>query len=69
MSQQQWALAPFAGALSCYGPGLMMRGNGPGRVQFPMWLGRNSTATKRQRLLKEVAGHMAHKISASKHEV
>jgi len=69
MSQQQWALAPLAGALSCYGPGLMMRGNGPGRVQFPMWLGRNSTATKRQRLLKEVAGHMAHKISASKHEV
>ena len=69
MSQQQWALAPLAGALGCYGPGVMMRGQGPGRVGFPGWLGKNSTATKRQRLLREASGHMAASVSASKHEV
>ena len=69
MSQQEWGLAPLCGVLSTVGPGLMMRGTGPGRMQFPGWLGRNSTANKRQRLLKEAAAHMAGKISAGKAEV
>ena len=69
MSQQQWALAPLAGTLSCTAPGIMMRGTGPGRTQFPSWLGRNSTANKRQRLLREACGHMAARVSATKNEV
>ena len=40
-----------------------------GRPTFPQWLGRNSTATKRQRLLREISGHLGAKVSASKDEV
>ena len=69
LRDQQWSLAPLHGALSCIAPGIMMRGTGPGRVQFPGWLGRNSTANKRQRVLREAACHMAGVISASKTEV
>ena len=68
VKEQQWGLAPLHGALSCIGPGFMMQGNVP-RLQFPGWLGRNSTCTKRQRLLRELAGHMQTHISASKEEV
>ena len=66
MGSQNFALMPLHGALSCVAPGAMMKGNGPGRLQFPSWLGRNSTATKRQRLLREATSHMSGTISASK---
>ena len=69
MGSQNFALMPLHGALSCVAPGAMMKGNGPGRLQFPSWLGRNSTATKRQRLLREATSHMSGTISASKCEV
>ena len=68
VKEQQWGLAPLHGALSCLAPGYMMQGNVP-RLNFPSWLGRNSTANKRQRLLKELSGHMQHHISGSKEEV
>ena len=56
-SQQQWSLAPLHGALSCLAPGACVQGN-ISRLQFPVWLGRNSTNTKRWRLLGECATHM-----------
>ena len=68
MREQEWSLAPLHGALSCVAPGYFMQGN-LGRVQFPSWLGRNSTATKRQRLLREATSHMQAQISGSKEEV
>ena len=52
LKEQQWGLAPLHGALSCLAPGYMMQGN-LGRLQFPQWLGRNSTGnSKRQRPLR-----------------
>jgi replication factor C subunit 1 len=57
MSDQQWSLAPLHGVLACARPGFLL--SGPmGRPGFPSWLGRNSTGTKRARLLREVSGHM-----------
>jgi hypothetical protein len=55
LKEQQWGLAPLHGALSCLAPGYMMQGN-LGRLQFPQWLGRNSTGnSKRQRTLTRSA--------------
>jgi hypothetical protein len=97
LKEQQWGLAPLHGALSCLAPGYMMQGN-LGRLQFPQWLGRNSTGksteaptapsrarrmqvvlttapdalptgTKRQRLLRELTGHLSAHVSGSKEEV
>ena len=68
LKDQMWGLAPLHGALSCIAPGYMAQGN-LGRTQFPSWLGRNSTANKRQRLLREAVGHMQATISGSKEEV
>ena len=57
MAEQQWGLAPLHGVLSCARPGAMLAGPF-GRPGFPSWLGRNSTLTKRSRLLRELGGHM-----------
>ena len=68
LKEQLWALAPLHGVLSCVAPGFHMQGN-LGRVQFPSWLGRNSTATKRQRQLREATCHMQAAVSGSNTEV
>jgi replication factor C subunit 1 len=69
LKDQQWGLAPLHGVLSTITPGTMMRGNPPGRMGFPGWLGRNSTANKRQRILREATCRMSGTISGSKTEV
>jgi len=66
--EQQWSLAPLHGVMSCVRPGFHMAGI-LGKVNFPAWLGRNSTATKRKRLLRECAAHMQCHISATGDEV
>ena len=68
VSEQLWSLSQAHGALSCVAPGFYAQGV-VGRPTFPQWLGRNSTATKRQRLLREISGHLGAKVSASKDEV
>jgi len=65
---QAWSLAPLHGALACVRPGFHMAGN-IGKVNFPAWLGRNSSANKRMRLLHECAAHMHAHISGSGEEV
>ena len=40
-----------------------------GRPGFPSWLGRNSTLTKRSRLLRELGGHMQAQASGDKAEI
>lgn len=67
-SEQQWALAPLHGILSCCAPGFYAQGS-LGRVNFPSWLGRNSTSIKRHRLLRECTSHMQAQVSGSKGEV
>jgi len=66
--EQQWGLAPLHGALACARPGFLLQGPF-GRANFPSWLGRNSTNTKRARLLRECASHMQLHASGDKAEV
>ncbi len=39
-------------------PGEVMRGNLPQMVQFPQWLGKNSTRNKTDRIIQELRTHM-----------
>ena len=39
-------------------PGEMMRGNMSSMVQFPSWLGKNSSQNKQDRILSELRSHM-----------
>ena len=68
MSDQQWSLAPLHGVLACARPGFLLAGP-LGRPGFPSWLGRNSTGTKRMRLLRELGGHMQVHASGDKAEI
>ena len=40
-------------------PGEYMRGSISQMIQFPAWLGKNSTTTKNDRILQELRSHMA----------
>ena len=40
-------------------PGEYMRGSMGGMIQFPQWLGKNSTTNKQDRILQELRSHMA----------
>ncbi|ESS30893.1 ATPase, AAA family protein [Toxoplasma gondii VEG] len=53
---QQWGMLPDIGFLCCVSlPAKVEKAQGfLGRVQFPSWLGRNSTQTKHKRLLTEL---------------
>jgi len=68
MSDQQWSLAPLHGVLACARPGHILAGP-LGRPGFPSWLGKNSTMTKRARLLREFGGHMQAQASGDKAEI
>ena len=69
LRDQSWGLAPLHGVLSCVTPGFKAATPGGVRVQFPSWLGRNSTRNKRMRLLREAASHAAGRVSASQESV
>nr|CEL69260.1 TPA: replication factor c subunit, putative [Neospora caninum Liverpool] len=55
-TNQQWGMLPDIGFLCCVSlPAKVEKAQGfLGRVQFPSWLGRNSTQTKHKRLLTEL---------------
>jgi replication factor C subunit 1 len=40
-------------------PGEYMRGSMSQMIQFPQWLGKNSTTNKNDRILQELRTHMA----------
>ncbi|EOD33929.1 putative clamp loader replication factor C subunit 1 [Emiliania huxleyi CCMP1516] len=67
--EQQWTLSPLQGVLACARPGFFAAGGITSQARFPAFLGRFSTANKRQRLLRECASHMQAQASASKAEV
>lgn len=64
MKQQDWSLLPFLGVISTAVPTAYTRGRA-GQVAFPEWLGKNSTANKEKRLLKDLQVHMAAATTAS----
>ena len=67
--EQQWTLSPLQGVLACARPGFFAAGGITSQARFPAFLGRFSTANKRQRLLRECASHMQAQASAAKAEV
>jgi len=51
---QSWKLMPMMAALSSIAPGMMVAGRFGSRINFPSWLGRNSTRNKAYRQLNEI---------------
>ncbi|KAI8811392.1 replication factor RFC1 C terminal domain-containing protein [Cladochytrium replicatum] len=66
-SGQNWSLMPVHSAFSCVRPAFFVHGYiGQMDISFPGWLGRNSTAGKNNRLLKEIQMHTSLKVTGDK---
>lgn len=52
-----WALLETQALFSSVLPGHYMKGNITQRINFPSWLGKNSSASKRKRMLGELYVH------------
>lgn len=52
-----WSLLETQGLFQSVLPGYHMKGRIGGQINFPSWLGKNSTKTKRRRLLAELESH------------
>lgn len=63
-----WALLPNYGTMSSVGPCLLIKGQSffPG---FPQWLGKNSTARKSKRLIREIKQAMAFRVNADRYSI
>ena len=69
-SQQDYGLLPVYGAVSCVAPAQALRAYPlSGSIDFPKYLGNNSSTTKKWRLLKELHTHMSSHVSATKVEL
>ncbi|PIO76104.1 replication factor RFC1 domain protein [Teladorsagia circumcincta] len=55
--------------IGCALPSIAVDAHLRAMIQFPAWLGKNSTANKRQRLLKQLATHTHLKISADNYSL
>ncbi|CAI2354225.1 unnamed protein product [Caenorhabditis sp. 36 PRJEB53466] len=62
-----WKLLNEQSMLSAALPAKTMNGPLHGRLGFPSWLGKNSTAGKRKRLLQQLVQHTHLRVSASGH--
>lgn len=56
-SSMAWSLLPIQAMYSSVLPGEYMSGTITSRIEFPKWLGRNSTTQKRRRLAQELHDH------------
>lgn len=61
-----WSLLPMQAFFSSVLPGELVRGHMREMVSFPAWFGKNSSTTKRHRLLKELKHHMHTRVSADR---
>ena len=52
-----WSLLPEHGMLSCALPAMHLEGHMTSQLQFPAWLGKNSSGNKRQRMMRLLASH------------
>ncbi|KAJ3161679.1 hypothetical protein HDU86_006449 [Geranomyces michiganensis] len=67
--QQNWTLMPVHAVMSTVRPCFFTHGRATGMMNFPSWLGKNSTQTKNIRLLGEIQSHMQTHVSGNKREV
>lgn len=61
-----WSLLPMQAFFSSVLPGELVRGHMREMVTFPAWFGKNSSTTKRHRLLRELKHHMHIRVSADR---
>ncbi|CAD5118848.1 DgyrCDS7526 [Dimorphilus gyrociliatus] len=57
-SSGSWSLLPTQAIFASLLPGEYMRGYMSGMINFPQWLGRNSTNNKNKRIVSQLTGHM-----------
>ncbi|XP_043793318.1 replication factor C subunit 1 [Apis laboriosa] len=65
-SNNAWSLLPIQACYSSVIPGAAMSGHISGQINFPAWLGRNSKASKFNRLMQEITLHARLTTNASK---
>lgn len=68
-STGSWKLLNEQAMLGCALPSIVVDGHLKSMIQFPAWLGKNSTANKRQRLMRQLSTHAQLKISADMHSL
>jgi len=64
-SSGAWNLLPDQGMFSCALPATILGGSLTAQINFPGWFGKNSTMSKRQRLMRQLILHTNGKISGS----
>ncbi|OQV24394.1 Replication factor C subunit 1 [Hypsibius exemplaris] len=64
-SKQQWSLLPIHAVFSAVLPGNFMQGSLQKQIEFPVWLGKNSTTNKNKRLIEELRAHMHLRINCN----
>ncbi|MFH4979062.1 hypothetical protein AB6A40_005771, partial [Gnathostoma spinigerum] len=64
-----WSLLNELAYFSSVLPSVCMNGHLKTMISFPSWLGKNSSATKRQRLMRQLALHTHLKVSADCHSL
>ena len=67
-TEQNWSLLPNYGILSSVGPCILANGT-TGYPGFPQWLGKNSSARKAKRLIRELKQKMTESISANQYAI
>ncbi|XP_057310081.1 replication factor C subunit 1-like [Hydractinia symbiolongicarpus] len=68
-TRQQWSLLPLQGLFSTVLPSMKMSGHLGQRIEFPQWLGKNSSRTKHDRILQELKTHMALSCNCMKTDI
>jgi len=66
---QAWSLLPLQGFYSCVAAPDVMRGGLTQRINFPQWLGKNSSQGKHDRILQELKMHMRLSCLAGKSDL
>ncbi|XP_076348175.1 germ line transcription factor 1 [Tachypleus tridentatus] len=61
-----WSLLPLEAIFASVIPGDIMKGYLTQMINFPSWLGKNSSRNKMDRLLQELQTHMRMRVSANK---
>ncbi|KAL1465879.1 hypothetical protein WDU94_005405, partial [Cyamophila willieti] len=64
-----WSLLPTQAMFSSVIPGDFLAGHVSGRIQFPMWFGKNSRGNKIDRLVQEIQVHTRLRMSSSKESI
>ncbi|XP_039293527.1 replication factor C subunit 1 isoform X2 [Nilaparvata lugens] len=68
-SRNAWSLLPVQAVFSSVVPGEVLKGHMGGQINFPAWLGKNSSKNKMDRLQQELLVHTRLRVSASKEAI